>query len=75
MSDRGRELAPASPYSDGYLDLGMLDLLGTHTVGPASTTPSDALDRLLDNCEFRFCPVLKAKLNIGCDSNAVRSVG
>lgn len=75
MSDLGTERAPASTYSDGYLDLDMLQLLGTHPLAPASATPSDALDRILDNCEFRICPVLKAKLNIGCDTNAVRSGG
>lgn len=68
MNGRGRDATPSSPYGAGYLDLNMLELLGTGPVSPASVVPSDPIDRLLDNCEFRFNPILKAKLNIGCDA-------
>lgn len=72
MGDQGGGLAndnsrmhPGQAQGE-FLDLGMLDLIGP--MRPESEAPSDALDRLIENCEFRFCPVLKAKLNIGCDT-------
>lgn len=55
---------PSDRGGSRFIDFEMLEMLGQVQAEPASPVPSDPLDRLLDNCEFRFCPVLKAKLNI-----------
>lgn len=65
MIERGRDPLQQATGGTRFIDFDMLEMLGS-AYPPASPAASDPLDRLLDNCEFKLCPVLKAKLSIGC---------